>query len=477
MYKREDCLIVDEDDLEQKTWTCSKYLSSLNLLPTQSCKAQFESSIKFRVHIRKHHLNNNFPSKFMCPVQDCKESAKVFTRIQNLQNHYDCIHRKSQEFVCSICKRKFSSSKSCSRHVKDCSSGMLNCNWCSRTFCSHSSLSRHSREKHYLEFKRSASKRCDTQANECQTDCQISGATFILVPISAASITALPQSDHGDSSNSSKLTNDNPVPYQTIRPHTNEQMCSSKETYIEPAPKRCKEHNLVATQKPYVNRTRQSQQVSSHDSHVWGEPDAHIWDDGTHHQAAGKELRRAWEGENRIETSYSELRRPQVGGFPDDLQDKHLFSALDNITTQTDDIWGLSEFSTQTYTEHNSFGTQTRCPGDEVLDSYLDGELVEYLDGEVQTDVHHKADSASLALQTNIAEENLSNDRGCGVDRLDRDCQTYYLKNSTHTQTKMRRERALVVVDGLNSHTQTASPETNPSLYNESFTQTMDGFS
>jgi hypothetical protein len=243
-------------------------------------------------------------------------------------------------------------------------------------------------------------------------------------------------------------------------------------------------------QNPYSDcseskRLKHSDKITNHIHHaasqanIWNHVPSQtppIWCNETQ-TATNKTPTSSWPNhhDQGVQNSYPELRRPPVGGFDNNIQEKPFLSALDNITTQTDEFWGLNEFSTQTDTEHSSFGTQTRCPNDGVLDPFIsDCDLVEYLDGEVQTDTFMKRDSATLTSQTSISSENFTNDRSCGVDRLDRDCQTNYFKNSTHTQTKMRRERSLVVVDGLNTETQTAAPDQIASIYNESFTQTID---
>ena len=117
-------------------------------------------------------------------------------------------------------------------------------------------------------------------------------------------------------------------------------------------------------------------------------------------------------------------------------------------------IW--SEFSTQTHTEHNSFGTQTLLCAEDPF-SLSDSDFVEYLDGEVQTE---RVDSACFASQTG--------DHAIGATS-DRDCQTNWFTNSAQTQTKVRRER-LENGNWLDMETQTARPE--PPLCSE--TQTID---
>ena len=155
---------------------------------------------------------------------------------------------------------------------------------------------------------------------------------------------------------------------------------------------------------------------------------------------------------------------------------KHIFSTV----AQTDSYWGYNEFSTQTVgREHQSFGTQTM--NDFIEDPDLDSFLVECLDGAVQTENTNKSAVCFGSQTTSLSTEDFvpTNQQQCHPtpyvsDRLDRHCQTNYYTNSTHTQTNIIRERALIVTDGLNIETQTLScdPEDFVSSYNERFTQT-----
>ena len=471
MASHDTPLTVDSYDLDQKIWTCSKYRQLHNEY-NASCSSVFDSSVKFRVHIRKLHRNLNFPSTFKCPISNCKEKDKLFTRIQHLQNHYDRIHRKEHNFQCKVCAKTFSSSNTWTRHVKNCSSGILKCDFCSRTFSGFSSLSRHCREKHLKEIQKKCSdKSSESLENKLSADGVDSeinagdSVKYYLVPVQ--NIVMQPHEDSGHSENICNQSNPS---------HSSEISADSS-------------HTIEHEQNPYsdcseAKRLKHSDKISDHIHHaasqanIWNHAPSQtpIWcnDSST---SPDKNTTRSWPShhDQAVQNSYPELRKPLVGGFEDTLQSKQFLSAIDTITTQTEEFWELNEFSTQTDTEHNSFGTQTRCPNDGVLDPFIsDCELVEYLDGEVQTDTFMKRDSATLTSQTSISTESFTNDRSCGVDRLDRDCQTNYFKNSTHTQTKMRRERSLVVVDGLNTETQTASPEQISSIYNESFTQTID---
>ena len=456
-------LKVDCYDLDQRIWSCSKYKQLHNGL-NSSCSLVFDSSIKFRVHVRKNHRNSNFPSNFQCPVPDCTEKSKLFTRIQHLQNHYDRIHRKEQNFRCKVCGKTFSSSKTWTRHVKNCTAGTLKCDYCSRTFTGFSSLSRHCREKHLQEIQKKSPEKVQEESKSGQNE----EVKYYLVPVQ--SLVMLSDQNSGHSANSYSQTNISHLSEVSVSPtpaidHNQNHYSDCSE------PKRLKHAETI------TNHIHHAASQANIWNHVPSQTPP-IWCNETS-TPPDKNTSRSWSSQHdqSVPNSYPELRKPPVGGFEDTLQDKQFLSAIDTITTQTDEFWGLNEFSTQTDTEHNSFGTQTRCPSDGggVLDPFIsDCDLVEYLDGEVQTDTFIKRDSATLTSQTSISAESFTNDRSCGVDRLDRDCQTNYFKNSTHTQTKMRRERSLVVVDGLNTETQTASPEQISSIYNESFTQTID---
>ena len=469
MASNDKPLIVDSYDLDRKVWTCSKYRHLQNGC-NSSCSSVFDSSVKFRVHVRKLHRNLNFPSTFRCPISNCKEQGKIFTRFQHLQNHYDRMHRTEHDFRCKVCFKTFSSSNTWTRHVKNCSSGTLKCDYCSRTFSGFSSLSRHCREKHLQEIQKGSDELPESSENKITVDTAInvgdSSVKYYLVPVQ--NIVMQSPENSGPSDNNCSQPNSS---------HSSEISANSSQT-------------ISHDQNPYSDcseskRLKHDDKITNHihnaasQANIWNHVPSQtppIWCHDTS-TSSNKNSTRSWSSQHdqNMSNSYPELRKPPVGGFEDTIQDKQFLSAIDTITTQTDEFWGLNEFSTQTDTEQNSFGTQTRCATDGVLDPFIsDCDLVEYLDGEVQTENFMKSDSSTLASQTSISTESFTNDRSCGVERLDRDCQTNYFKNSTHTQTKMRRERSLVVVDGLNTETQTSSPQQINSIYNESFTQTID---
>lgn len=430
MNKDSGCLVVDRDDLENKIWTCAKY-KSLHDRCSDFCSSVFDSSLKFRVHVRKHH-RNPFPSKFSCPVTDCNESSKKYTRIQYLQNHYDCVHRQSRDYRCHVCTKTFSSQKTCTRHVKNCTAGTLNCQYCSKSFTGYTTLSRHCRTLHLEEINKE-------KVSECQDDSKDSSVKYLLVPLQNVVVQT-------SESNLSCSRSPEPIPRQS-------QSCQ----YTTQATKRLKQNPV---QQAWQNALTQT-------SSPWH----------SEFQNPTKDC--------RTTLSSHEPQNSFSVEFEDGLRDKELFSAMENIHghTQTEEYWGFNEFSTQTAspagTEQSSFGTQTRCPNTDLLESFMGSEhcdLVEFLDSEVQTENLNQADSSSFASQTNLSTdiESVTNDRGCGIDRSDRDCQTYFYKNSTHTQTKLRKERSLIVVDGLNTQTQTSSLDQMSSVYyNESFTQTI----
>jgi len=157
------------------------------------------------------------------------------------------------------------------------------------------------------------------------------------------------------------------------------------------------------------------------------------------------------------------------------LNDQPLFSALDNIHTQTETLWNITEFSTQTVTEQQSFGTQTAC--DTVLESLecVECDLVEYLDAQTDTAQSGRCFGAQTETPPSPGPPPPTwphTDQSCGIERSNTECQTLDKRNSTHTQTNMLKER--VLQSGMNSETQTVVDL--PSFYNESFTQTQESF-
>ena len=357
------CLRVDKDDLEQKTWTCSKYKFLQNGKNTD-CQSVFDNSRQYRAHMRNSHALFYFPERFCCPIEQCKDVDKKFRRIPQLVNHYDAIHRAAHNFKCGLCEKTFSCKKTWSRHVKNCNSGLLECEFCQRRFTGHSSLSMHCRKFHEKEINK------DEGIRNPKQQPNLSNVIFVDsngVQHGSFSVCLVPSTGLIDSN-------------------------KGKRRRVEP--------------------TLNSQEVDSSEMEI--------------------------------------LKNPN-----------------DNICTQTDEFW-YNEFSTQTDNEHSSFGTQTGRPNDEVLDGILENcDLVEYLDGEVQTDLGD-FERSSFASQTGISAVDCLK----APNRLDRDSQTLSITNSICTQTKLCRERSLVVVDGLNSQTQTHSPQNT--AYHETFTQTSD---
>eukprot|EP00116_Pleurobrachia_bachei_P000737 sb/3460999/ len=366
-------LRVDQSDLECRVWTCSKYPHLYSSSPSSPCTEVLSDAIKFRTHIRRAHQTVDFPKQFLCPVPDCNQFTKVWTRFQFLRNHYDCMHRDGQPYTCSVCTKTFSSRTTWKRHYRDCSSGLIQCGQCERKFSGYSSLSRHVKEKHTQD-------RQTITATSTPTD---AGARLI---ISLVKEIQQMQANMAASSTSTNSELGNTI--------------------------------LIETRPP----TQSTPQSESH-------CESHCESQQQQHDLLPEKRRRL----AALPTPVPPVPTGWAGWGDTRPEDGYHFEVPNSATRQQQQQHYWNEFSTQTVTEHSSFGTQTLLCSDDPF-SLSDCDFVEYLDGEVQTE--ERVDRVCFASQTAAGKDGQE-----GGPTSDRDCQTNWYTNSIQTQTKVRKER------------------------------------
>ena len=115
------------DKREYKCETCEKSFNQLTILKghiervhenvksykCEICEKEFALRTVLLQHIKERHENMNTP-KEICPF--CNK--QFITRLKFLQEHIENVHKKTKEYQCDLCDKKFGRSGSLLGHQK-----------------------------------------------------------------------------------------------------------------------------------------------------------------------------------------------------------------------------------------------------------------------------------------------------------------------------------------------------------------------
>ena len=109
------------------------------------CPASFKTSVKFRLHMKgEHNQENVFP---------CPNCSKSFKEARSVNLHVRKVHRNERPFVCNFCSKSFQVAGNLERHVKGTHLKEKNflCQECPQRFSQKATLLIHIRGVHAKE--------------------------------------------------------------------------------------------------------------------------------------------------------------------------------------------------------------------------------------------------------------------------------------------------------------------------------------